>query len=386
MKSFDLDEEALDQSRQLEAKIVAEIRERGGWMSFARFMEWALYAPGLGYYSGGLRKFGREGDFLTAPEISPLFGQALANQAAQVMRLSAPQLLEVGAGSGRLAGDLLAALAALGALPERYEILELSGELRTRQAETLRARVPHLADRVSWRNDLPEAFSGCVLGNEVLDAMPFQLVVWRGGAIFERGVALAEAGGFCWEDRPASGRLLEAAQALPVEPPVEGEYLGEIGLASRAWVSEWGRRLVRGALILLDYGYPRPELYLPTRREGTAQCFHRHRADTELLALPGLKDITAFVDFSAMAEAADEAGLCVEGYTNQANFLANCGLLEGLSGCGESDSLAYLQASRAVQRLISPGEMGESFKAIAFGREIEEPLIGFMRGDQMHRL
>lgn len=386
MKSFDLDEEELAQSRRLEAEIGAEIRANGGWIGFSCFMERALYAPSLGYYSGGLQKFGREGDFLTSPEISPLFGEALANQVAQVIRLSAPNLLEIGAGSGRLAADLLGALAALGALPERYEILELSAELRARQAETLRARVPHLAGHVSWRNDLPEAFSGCVLGNEVLDAMPFHLVVWRDGGIFERGVALVEAGGFRWEDRPASGRLLEAARALPIKPPVEGDYLGEIGLASRAWVSEWGRRLVRGALILLDYGYPRPELYLPTRREGTAQSFHRHRADAELLALPGLKDITAFVDFSAMAEAADEAGLCVEGYTSQAHFLANCGLLERLSACGESDSLAYLQASRAMQRLISPGEMGESFKAIAFGREIEEPLLGFMRGDRTHRL
>lgn len=379
--------EALAQSEALRARIADEIRRAGGWIGFDRFMELALFAPGLGYYSGGAHKFGPEGDFVTAPEISPLFGKALARQAAQIMALSAPILLEVGAGSGVLACDLLRALEDCGQLPERYAILELSGELRARQAQTLREQVPHLVDRVEWLDGMPEHFSGCVIANEVLDVMPVQLVVWRSDGIFERGVALDADGAFAWQEQPAQGRLLEAARALPVELPEEGEYVSEICLPARAWLAGWAERLVAGALILIDYGYPQAEYYLPSRSHGTVQCYYRHRAHTELLRWPGLNDITSFVDFTAMADAAYGAGLAIEGYTTQARFLTDCGLLELLADVGPTDQAPYVRAARAALRLIAPHEMGELFKVLVVGRGLAGvQLCGLTSGDRSDML
>ncbi|NSL56174.1 class I SAM-dependent methyltransferase [Uliginosibacterium aquaticum] len=378
--------DALEHSARLSARIAIEIRDAGGWLGFARFMELALFAPGLGYYSGGSRKFGPDGDFVTAPEISPLFGRALAAQVLQVMEASAPELIEVGAGTGALACDLLLELEARGCLPAQYGILELSGELRVRQAEAIQARVPHLAGRVVWLDALPENFSGCVLANEVLDVMPVQLVVWRDGAIFERGVVLDAAGEFAWQDRPAAGRLLAAAKALPVAMPEEGEYLSEICLAAQAWVAEWASRIERGALLLIDYGYPQAEYYLPSRSSGSLQCYYRHRAHPEVLLWPGLNDITSFVDFTAIATAAHDAGFSVAGYTSQASFLQNCGLLELLGSVGPSDSPAYLRAARAALRLVAPHEMGELFKVLLLTRGLDEAWLGVLRGDRTHAL
>ncbi|MDP5239398.1 SAM-dependent methyltransferase [Uliginosibacterium sp. 31-16] len=378
--------DALEHSARLAARIADEIRGADGWLSFARFMELALFAPGLGYYSGGAHKFGADGDFVTAPEISPLFGRALAAQVQQVLEASAPHVIEVGAGTGLLACDLLQELEARDCLPEHYDIIELSGELRVRQADNLRAKLPHLADRVRWLDALPEAFSGCILANEVLDVMSVQLVVWRDGVIFERGVVLDETGGFGWQDRPAEGRLLAAAQALPVEMPEEGEYLSEICLAARAWVAEWAPRLQQGAIILIDYGYPQAEYYLPSRSTGTLQCYYRHRAHPDVLLWPGLNDITSFVDFTAIADAAFAAGLAVEGYASQASFLTDCGLLELLTAIGPSDEAPYLRAARAALRLIAPHEMGELFKVLILGRGLELPLLGLCSGDRTHAL
>lgn len=378
--------DALEQSAHLSARIADEIRASGGWLSFARFMELALFAPGLGYYSGGSHKFGPDGDFVTAPEITPLFGRALAAQVQQVLAASAPNVIEVGAGTGLLACDLLLALEARGALPDSYAIIELSGELRVRQAEILRERVPHLVERVCWLDALPEVFAGCILANEVLDVMPVQLVVWREGGIFERGVRLDEEGLFAWQDQPAAGRLLAAAEALVVEMPSEGEYLSEICLAAQAWVAEWAPRLTQGAIILIDYGYPQAEYYLPSRSTGTLQCYYRHRAHPEVLLWPGLNDITSFVDFTAMADAAFAAGLSVEGYTSQASFLTDCGLLELLTAIGPSDEAPYLRAARAALRLIAPHEMGELFKVLILGRELSLPLLGLRTGDRTHVL
>lgn len=378
--------DALEHSTLLAARIARLIRDEGGWIGFDRFMALALFEPGLGYYSGGSRKFGAEGDFVTAPEISPLFGQALARQLVQVMQASAAEVIEVGAGTGRLACDLLLALEKLGKLPTRYGILELSGELRVRQRESLMANAPHLLDRVVWLDDLPEAFSGVVLANEVLDVMPVQLLVWNDKGIFERGVALDADDAFIWEDRPADDALRAVAARLPVLPPEEGEYCTEVCLAARAWVAEWARRLVKGAVILIDYGYPETEYYLPSRNTGTLQCYYRHRAHPEVLLWPGLNDITSFVDFTAMAEAGHAAGLRVAGYTSQASFLNNCGLLELLGEAGPVDSAAYLRAARAALRLVAPHEMGELFKVLAFTRGIDEPLLGMLRGDRTHAL
>lgn len=378
--------DALAQSERLSERIAATIRAEGGWLPFSRYMELALYAPGLGYYSGGARKFGPGGDFITAPELTPLFGQALAAQVEQVMRMSQPRVIEVGAGTGLLAADLLLELERRGCVPERYAILELSGELRERQFDTLAQKTPHLAGRVCWLDTLPERFAGAIVANEVLDVMPVHLVVAREGQLFERGVALGRTGRACWADRPAEGAVGAAALALGLPMPSDGEYVTELNLAARAWVAAWADRLEAGALLLIDYGYPRAEYYLPSRSSGTLLCYYRHRAHGDPFAWPGLNDITAFVDFTAVAEAAHDAGLDVLGYANQAAFLLNCGVLECLARRGSRESADYIRAARAVQRLTTPQEMGELFKVLAIGRGIDAPLLGFARGDRLHTL
>lgn len=382
--------DALAQSARLLEHIEAELAAAGGWIPFARYMELALYAPGLGYYSGGARKFGPGGDFITAPELTPLFGQALAAQVEQVMRASAPALIEVGAGTGLLAADLLLELERRDCLPERYGILELSGELRERQFDTLAAKAPHLAARVQWLDALPERFAGAVVANEVLDVMPVHLVVSRAEGLFERGVAIAaDAAGvrrLCWADVPAAGAVAEGARALALPVPQSGEYVTELNLAGKAWVAAWAERLQAGALLLIDYGYPRAEYYLPSRSGGTLLCYYRHHAHGDPFLWPGLNDITAFVDFTAVAEAGFEAGLDVQGYTTQAQFLFNCGVLECLERRGARESADYIRAARAVQRLTAPQEMGELFKVIVLSRAIDGPLLGFARGDRTHAL
>ncbi|MDD2872639.1 MAG: SAM-dependent methyltransferase [Azoarcus sp.] len=381
--------EALDQSNRLTALLQSEIRSAGGWLPFSRYMELALYAPGLGYYSGGARKFGPGGDFITAPELTPLFGQALASQVEQVMRCSAMQVIEVGAGTGLLAADLLLDLERREALPASYGILELSAELRERQFDTLAQRVPHLAGRVVWLDALPEQFAGVVVANEVLDVMPVHLVVSRADGVFERGVVLTESEDgvvFRWGDSPAEGAVLDAARALDLPAPAEGEYLTEINLAGQAWMASWADRLQQGAMLLIDYGYPCAEYYLPSRSNGTLLCYYRHHAHADPFLWPGLNDITEFVNFTAMAEAAYDAGLDVLGYTSQAQFLFNCGVLECLARRGPEGSADYVRAARAAQRLTTPQEMGELFKVLAVGRGIDVPLIGFARGDRLHTL
>jgi SAM-dependent MidA family methyltransferase len=375
---------AQESSRELSRRIAAEIDAAGGWMSFARYMELALHCPGLGYYGGGTQKFGASdegGDFVTAPELTPLFGQTLAIQIAEIMTGSAAVLMEVGAGSGRLAADLLVALDAAGNLPDRYLILELSGELRARQRETIATAAPTLLERVAWLDRLPESFSGCVIANELLDAMPVHALAWRAEGLMERGVTVA-GDRFTWAERPAPDFLARAASSLPVTAP----YESEIGLAAAGWVAEWGLRLERGALLLLDYGLPRHEYYHPGRDGGTLRCHYRHRAHDELFSWPGLSDITAHVDFTAVAEAGHGAGLDVLGYTSQASFLINLGLGELLAARRNADEASGLRAAGAVQMLISPNEMGELFKVIALGRGIKEPLRGFVRGDRTHTL
>lgn len=378
--------DALAQSARLTERVNAETAAAGGWLSFSRYMELVLYAPGIGYYSGGARKFGAGGDFITSPELTPLFGQALAAQVAQIQAASAPHVIEVGAGTGLLAADLLLELDRCGSLPQHYDILELSGELRERQFDTLADKVPHLAGRVRWLDRLPEVFSGVLLANEVLDVMPVHLVVARAGRLFERGVAVDAAGKLRWADVAAEGRLLDAAVALDLPMPEEGEYVTEINLAGRAWVAELAQRLQSGVLLLIDYGYPRAEYYLPSRSSGTLLCYYRHHAHGDPFLWPGLNDITAFVDFTAVAEAGFDAELDVLGYTTQAAFLFNCGILDCLARRGPETGADYIRAARAVQRLTTPQEMGELFKVLALGRGVDLPLVGFSRGDRLHTL
>lgn len=374
-------EDAKQASLALTALIGAEIDTAGGWISFARYMELALHHPGLGYYGGGSHKFGDSGDFVTAPELTPLFGQTLAEQVAQIMALSSSTILEVGAGSGRLAADLLRALDQAGRPVRHFQILELSGELRARQQATLASAVPEFLDRIEWLDRLPERFIGCVVANELLDALPVHALAWRAGQLMERGVGRC-ADGFCWRERPASPLL----ETLAAELPVVGAMESEIGLAARRWVSEWGQRLELGALLLIDYGLPRHEYYYAGRNRGTLRCHYRHRSHDNPFWWPGLSDITSHVDFTAIAEAGHAAGLDVLGYTTQANFLINCGLGQRLAARREEDGASALRAAGATQMLVSANEMGELFKVIALGRGIREPLVGFSRGDRTHTL
>ena len=379
------DADAKHASDALVARIRDEIAARGGWIGFDRFMEMALYTPGLGYYSGGAHKFGSAGDFVTAPELTPVFSQTLGAQAQQILTLSAPHVVEVGAGSGRLAADLLLELEGRSCLPENYRILELSGELRERQRSTINRLAPHLLERVEWVGRLPDRFDGLVLANELLDAMPVHLAVWGAeedpGQILERGVAWIDDA-FAWSDAPAQGRVLERARQIASECTLPIGYLSEIGLAAMDWTASWARILGRGALLLIDYGFPRHEFYHPQRAGGTLMCHYRHRAHAEPFFLPGLQDITAHVDFTGVIEAGHEAGLDLLGYTTQAAFLLNCGLTQVLSRIPAQDAERYLPHAQAAQKLISPAEMGELFKVMALGKGIEAPLMGFAVGDR----
>ena len=383
------DDDARRASDALTAHIRDEIAARGDWIGFDRFMALALYTPGLGYYSGGAHKFGAAGDFVTAPELTPLFAQTLAAQVAQILRLSAPHVIEVGAGSGRLAADLLLELERRDALPESYAILDLSGELRARQRATIEQRAPHLLARVSWLDTLPGHFDGLVLANELLDALPVHLAVWGTAAdprlVLERGVS-SRNGAFVWSDRPATGRLLEQARQIGDEYEPPPGYVSEINFAAMDWTASWASILGRGALLLLDYGFPRHEYYHEQRDAGTLMCHYRHHAHPDPFFLPGLQDITAHVDFTAIVESGHGAGLDLLGYTTQAAFLLNCGLTDVLARIPADDTARYLPQAQAVQKLISPAEMGDLFKVMALGKGIEEPLIGFSRGDRSSTL
>ncbi len=342
--------------------IQAEIAARGGWISFARYMELALHAPGLGYYARGDRQFGAAGDFVTAPELGSLFGRTLARQ---LKALSFEAIFEIGAGSGALAETLLNELAC------EYLILETSAALRERQAS-------RLGSRVKFLESLPERFRGVVVANEVVDAMPVHAVAWRGEGIMERGVSRE----LMWQERPASGRLLEEAKAIQVPAP----YESEIGLAARAWMRSLAERLEQGVIFVIDYGFPRHEYYHPQRSMGTLMCHTRHRAHGDPFLRPGEQDITAHVDFSSLARAAREAGLEVLGYATQAQFLVNCGITDVLARANVENALHYAPIAAEAQKLLSPAEMGELFKVLAVGRGVKQPLLGFARGERSNTL
>ena len=369
-------------SDRVAAHIHDEIARAGGWISFARFMELALYAPGLGYYMAGARKLGAEGDFTTAPELGALYGHTLARAAAETLAVAGDEILEIGAGTGALAASLLEELERLGRLPQRYLIVELSPELRARSRDTLAARVPHLMERVAWLNGLPPAVSGFVIGNEVLDAMPVQLVRTIAAGIEEAGVAVGSREAFEWAYRPAAGAVARAARALDLP---EG-YTTEIGLVAGAFVATLARAIERGVALFVDYGFPRREYYHPQRHRGTLMCHYRHRAHDDPFFLPGLQDITAHVDFTAVAESARAAGADVLGYTTQAQLLVNCGLTDVMARVPAEDAKRYLPLAAAANKLTSPSEMGELFKAIAFGRGVPDGLAAFRSGDRRQAL
>lgn len=334
-------------------------------------MNLALYAPGLGYYAAGARKFGAAGDFVTAPEISSLFGKTLANSIADVLRQTEGDVLELGPGSGRLATDILLALDEMGVLPQRYRLLEVSADLRERQRKAIDALPAHLASRAEWLDALPENFTGVIIANEVLDVIPVHLVGWHGGEEFERGVALCE-GEFAWQDVPVANTEI-AAQLETIRnkylssPPVE-HYLTEIAPAVPGLVTSLSQSLKHGALVLIDYGFRGAEYYHPSRDMGTLMCHYRHNAHPDPFLFPGLQDITAHVDFTVVANAGIGAGLDLAGYTTQANFLLASGLTACLAAVDARDTAKYLPLTNQVQRLVSPAEMGEFFKVIGFTR------------------
>jgi len=413
------DPDARAHSDEVARHLAQAIDQAGGFLPFDQWMHLALYAPGLGYYAAGSAKFGSDlptGDFTTAPELTPLFGQTIARSVAQVLQLSGSQrVLEFGAGSGALAAAVIPALRQAGIEPE-YLIIDVSADLRERQ----RQRLAPLNANVRWLDALPHAFEGCVLANEVLDAMPARMFQWAAdGKLMELGVQYATntnageapdpaaddaptaatapqnaqekatAPHFTWAMRPAPDDLrAHVATRMPVLPG----YRSEINLQAEAWIRQMGHWLRRGAALLVDYGFPRSEYYHPQRAEGTLMCHYRHQTHAQPLILPGLQDITAHVDFTAMADAALEGGLEVLGYCSQARYLLNAGLPELLLPAKNTAATAPMAAAEhastmnAVQKLISEAEMGELFKVLAIGRDIGGPLTGFQRGDRRDRL
>ncbi len=380
-------------SARLAGLAAQRIRESGGWIGFDAWMAIALYEPGLGYYSGGARKFGAGGDFVTAPEISPLFGACLASQCLEWFDHAPACVHEFGAGSGALAADLLLELEALGAPPEEYLIVEVSGALRERQRETIARRAPQHLARVRWLDTWPQRLAGVVLANELLDAMPARAFRLRDGQVFERGVALADpvaatgVPGFRWDERPADAAFEAQVRGLLARQIAEADvwpddYQGEVAEQACAWVREAGHRLERGAILLVDYGFPGREFYHPQRGLGTLMCHYRHHAHGDPFLLPGLQDITVHVDFTAVAEAATAAGLETLGYASQARLLINLGLLDRLAAQGAQGGIEDRRRAQAAHTLLSEAEMGELFKAIAFGRQMPSDPVGFARGDR----
>jgi SAM-dependent MidA family methyltransferase len=378
---------ALEHSAALLAMMQREIEQAGGSISFARYMELALYAPGLGYYSAGATKFGEAGDFVTAPEMSPLFSRCLARQLLPVLATTGNQVLEFGAGRGVMAADILSELAANDALPERYCIVELSAELRQRQQALLQQRLPALLERVCWLDALPAGFSGVCLGNEVLDAMPVHRLVVTAQGIQELRVAWQD--GLQWQTGPLTDPVLQQAvqarlgDSLASLPP---DYVFEISLAIPAWLQALAEQFNCGVILLMDYGYDRREIYRPDRINGTLACYYRHRRHEDPFRLPGLQDITAQVDFTLVAEAATAAGLQLGGYTSQASFLAAAGIDELLGEYDSSDMASYLPVVQAVKKLLLPGEMGEVVKFMSLTKGVDEALTGFSLKDLRGRL
>ncbi len=366
-------------SERLVQRIGAAIEASGGWMSFERFMEMALYEPGLGYYSAGATKLGCDGDFVTAPEISPLFSRCLANQCVQVLDAVADgQVLELGAGSGVMAADVLSELDRQGKAPRRYSILEVSADLRERQRSLLQQRLPHLIERVEWLDSLPEEFRGVLIANEVLDALPVQRFRVRGLQVNQLGVTW-QFGRLEWSEVHADPALESAVREIEFnlgEPFADG-FTSEINLRLRPWIAGIGASMREGVALFIDYGLPRRQYYAANRSQGTMLCHFRHRFHDDPLINVGVQDIGSWVDFTAVAEAAVAAGMSVAGYTTQAHFLIGTGIEQLLAPTDDDELASRLQMARQAMLLTLPGEMGERFKVIGLSKGVELPLRGF---------
>lgn len=373
---------AKSHSDKLRSQIISEIREHGP-MPFSRYMQLALYAPGLGYYSAGSQKFGKAGDFVTAPEISPLFSQCIARQCEQVLsEIECADILELGAGSGVMALVILQELARRKQLPNNYYILELSADLRDRQKRLLETQAPELAARVVWLDRLPkDRFQGVILANEVIDAMPVHKFIYK-DELQECYVAVEEDK-FKWHlGKPSVSMLKQAIDDLEINFP--NPYESEINLLLKPWLSSLSDILAQGMILLIDYGFPRREYYHPDRNTGTLMCHYRHYAHTDPFLYPGIQDITAHVDFTAVASIAVENGLNVSGYTHQAGFLLACGIDSMMPNIEDAES--HYNAAQQVKQLTLPSEMGELFKVIALTQNYHEDLIGFSLMNQLEKL
>lgn len=383
-------ENARQHSDKLAAKISLEISKQP--ISFQKFMEMVLYEPGLGYYAAGSTKLGESGDFITAPEISSLFSFSLAKAilpALDDMKI----ILEAGAGSGVMAADILYYLDQNNALPGEYWILELSADLRERQQATIKKRVPHLLERVTWLDTLPAKFSGIVIANELLDAMPVQLFKKETDGIKELFVDYIEDEFILIDDNPANTRLTERVREIEqlVGDNLPGDYISEINFAAEDWVKTIANHLEKGMVILIDYGFPRHEYYHSQRDKGTLICHYRHRTHANPFFLPGLQDITAHVDFTAMADAALESGMKVMGYTSQVNFLMGAGITEIMNQADSNNNekaalTGYLDSTSQVKKLTLPHEMGELFKVIGLTKNFDKTLPAFTFRDMREYL
>jgi SAM-dependent MidA family methyltransferase len=366
-------------SSQLIERIRDAIDANAGWISFERYMNMALYEPGLGYYSAGATKLGASGDFVTAPEISPLFSRCLASQSIQALELmGGGAVLELGAGSGVMATEVLSQLAAEQRLPDRYLILEVSADLRERQRALILQRVPELAERVAWLDQWPERFQGVVLANEVLDAMPVQRFRIRGEQVNTIGVTW-QLGRLDWSETRADAALERAVREIETalgEPLPDG-YASEINMHLAPWIGGLAAAMSGGVALFIDYGLPRRQYYRPDRREGTLLCHYRHRFHDDPLIYAGVQDVGAWVDFTAVAEAASAAGMGVAGFTTQAHFLIGAGIERFLAQIGEQEITARVQLARQAMLLTLPGEMGERFKVIGLTKNFAHPLAGF---------
>lgn len=366
-------------SERLVQRIRDAIDAAGGWISFERFMEMSLYEPGLGYYSAGSTKLGSEGDFVTAPEISPLFSRCLANQCAQVLEtVTGGSILELGAGSGVMAADVLSELDRQQKTPDRYLILEVSADLRERQRALLQRRLPHLMDRIEWLDHLPDQFRGVLLANEVLDALPIQRFRIRGLQVNQLGVTW-QLGRLDWSEVHADATLESKVREIEFnagEPFIDG-YTSELNLRLQPWIAGIAAAMKEGAAFFIDYGLPRRQYYAASRSTGTMLCHFRHRFHDDPLINVGVQDIGAWVDFTAVAEAAVAAGMSVAGYTTQAHFLIGNGIEQFLAPKDDEELASRLQMARQAMLLTLPGEMGERFKVIGLTKGVELPLRGF---------
>ncbi len=379
------DADALAHSQKLVARIKQEIATQDGAISFRRYMEMALYEPGLGYYVAGSHKIGQQGDFITAPEISPLFSRCIANQCAQVLRHTKDRdILELGAGSGIMACDILLELEKQRQLPDHYFILDLSPDLKQRQYQTLEKHAPQLLEKVTWLTSLPDNFNGIIIGNEVLDAMPVDVFTQHDNQVYEHHVII-ENDNLLEQLQPASETLYQRVMALNI-PHDATPYTSEINPNLQGWFESISASLHSGVLLLVDYGYPESEYYLPERNKGTLICHYLHRVNEAPLHYPGLQDITASVDFSAVAEAADSTDMNVAGFTSQAVFLSNTRLEDYFMQALDAHPDDQYKLAQQVRTLSLPSEMGERFKCIALTKNYDKPLQGFSEFDQRYRL